>query len=127
MKRLTTIMQLVIAMTAVSVITMSARADHPHGQLTAPDVANGESLYNTTCVACHGANGKGPIPGVPDFRGDDSRLVEKELNTLLHNVDEGYQSPGSMMAMPPKGGNAGLSEQDLVDILAWMRKKFGEQ
>lgn len=102
----------------------NAFADHPHGEVATADITNGKSLYNTTCVACHGANGKGPIPGVPDLRGDDSRLIHKDLNTLLHNVEQGFQSPGSMMAMPPRGGNPGLSEQDLVDILGYMRKEF---
>ncbi len=101
-----------------------ALADHPHGKIDAPDLDKGESLYNTTCVACHGSSGKGQVPGVPDLRGSDSRLKQKSIETLLHNVDEGYQSPGSMLAMPARGGNPGLSEQDLVDILGYMRQHF---
>lgn len=103
----------------------SAMGNHSHEALQIANAEHGESLYNTTCVACHGPNGKGVIPGMPDLRGDDSRLVQKDLSTLLHNVDEGFQSPGSMMAMPPKGGNASLSEQDIVDVLKYMREKFG--
>lgn len=100
-------------------------ADHAHEKLASPNAANGESLYHSTCVACHGNDGKGTVPGAPDLRGVDSRLVQKDIDTLLHNVDEGYQSSGSMMAMPPKGGSSNLSEQDLVDILDYMRKEFG--
>jgi cytochrome c5 len=99
-------------------------ADHPHTALEPPDLGNGEALYNTTCVACHGPGGQGLIPGTPDFRKKDSGLVTKDLDTLLHNVDVGFQSPGSMLAMPPKGGNASLSEQDLVDVLHYMRDAF---
>lgn len=112
---------LVLAMLGIG----HAFADHFHdASSAAPDKAHGEKLYNTTCVACHGNNGKGSIPGVPDLRGRDSRLAQKDLETLLHNVDAGYRSPGSMLAMPPKGGNADLSQQDLVDILNYMRKEF---
>lgn len=113
------------ALVVATLGTGQAFADHFHGASSAtPDKAHGEKLYNTTCVACHGNNGKGSIPGVPDLRGQDSRLVQKDLEMLLHNVDAGYRSPGSMLAMPPKGGNAKLSEQDLVDILNYMRKEF---
>ena len=32
---------------------------------------SGEEIYAQTCVACHGADGKGALPGVPSFsRGD---------------------------------------------------------
>ncbi|MBD3646159.1 MAG: cytochrome c [Pseudomonadales bacterium] len=102
-----------------------AFADHPRGELQVANVENGETLYNTTCVACHGPKGKGVIPGVPNLHGKDSPLMEKDVNTLLHNVDNGFQSPGSMMAMPPRGGNASLSEQDIMDILKYMRREFG--
>lgn len=103
---------------------MPALADHPHGKLAPPDTAHGKALYETTCIACHGPKGKGLVPGAPNFRGKKSRLVTKDMDTLLHNVDVGFQSPGSMLAMPPKGGNASLSEQDLVDILHYMKDEF---
>lgn len=99
-------------------------ADHPMDDLKTPDAENGKALYNTTCIACHGDDGKGSIPGVPDLRGTESRLMEKDIETLLHNVLAGYQSPGSMLAMPPKGGNTELSKQDALDILHYMRKAF---
>ncbi len=30
----------------------------------AADAAAGKAIYSQTCIACHGANGKGAIPGV---------------------------------------------------------------
>ena len=104
--------------------TSHVLADHPMDDLNAPDAENGKALYNTTCIACHGDAGKGAIPGVPDLRGTESRLAKKDIGTLLHNVLAGYQSPGSMLAMPPKGGNTELSRQDAIDILHYMRKAF---
>jgi mono/diheme cytochrome c family protein len=34
----------------------------------AADAAAGKAVYSQTCIACHGANGKGTIPGVRAFR-----------------------------------------------------------
>jgi mono/diheme cytochrome c family protein len=108
---------------ALLCLCSGAWADHAIDELTA-DTARGGTLYQTTCIACHGPRGKSAIPGVPDFTAHSSRLVLKDTATLLHNVDRGFQSPGSMMAMPPKGANPSLSTQDIFDILSYMRAEF---
>lgn len=104
--------------------TAYAFANESIGDAAAADAENGKRQYNTTCVACHGEDGKGLLPGVPDFRGKDNPLTTKETATLLRNVADGYRSPGSALAMPPKGGNPRLSEQDILDILHYMRSAF---
>ena len=105
---------------AVALATASmARADHlPDG-----DSARGETLFNGPCIACHGPDGTGTIPGVPDFTKDGGPLSKPD-DVLFAHMRDGFQSGGGM-AMPPKGGNPSLTEQDLVDLLAYMRKAFG--
>jgi len=83
--------------------------------------SHGKSVYEGTCVACHGANGKGTLPGVPDLKGP----LKGSDELVLKRMREGYQSPGSPMAMPPKGGNPALTDDDLKAVLAYMRKAFG--
>lgn len=90
----------------------------------ATDSAAGESVYSQTCVACHGSNGKGAIPGVADFT-DVSGSLSKADADLIKNITEGFQSPGSFMAMPAKGGNPGLTEDDIKAVLAYLRTTFG--
>lgn len=85
---------------------------------------NGERLYSQTCAACHGADGKGMIPGAPDFT-DPKGVLSNPDALLVKRIAEGYQSPGSPMAMPPKGGNPSLSRKDIVAILTYLRQKFG--
>lgn len=29
--------------------------------------SDGKAIYNQTCISCHGADGKGTLPGAPDF------------------------------------------------------------
>lgn len=81
---------------------------------------SGKEIYEGTCIACHGANGKGTLPGVPDLRvplkADDAQVLKR--------MRDGYQSPGSPMAMPAKGGNPALADEDLKAVLAYMRKAF---
>jgi len=84
-----------------------------------PDV-DGESIYNQTCVACHGANGAGAIPGVPKL----SERLSKSDATLLGNIKNGLQSEGSPMAMPAKGGNPRLSDADIKEVLIYLRQTF---
>lgn len=85
---------------------------------------SGEAVYQRTCIACHGADGKGAIPGVPPLGGKDGRL-EKSDAVLMKNMIEGYQSPGSPLGMPPKGGDPSLTEDDFAAVLRYMREAFG--
>jgi len=83
---------------------------------------SGEQIYKQTCVACHGADGSGAIPGVPKFK----EQLSKSDEILLKNIKNGFQSDGSTMAMPPKGGNPNLSDQDMREALSYIRNNFGK-
>ena len=83
---------------------------------------SGEQIYKQTCVVCHGTDGKGAIPGVSDFK----ERLSKSDDTLLQHIIEGYQSPGSPMAMPPRGGNPNLSDQDIREVLSYIKKTYGQ-
>lgn len=85
--------------------------------------AAGKLTYESNCVACHGADGKGTLPGVPDFTDKKGRLT-KPNKELLSNIINGYQSPGSVMAMPPKGGDSALSPADASAVLDYIKKMF---
>lgn len=84
----------------------------------------GESVFQSACIACHGVDGAGALPGVPDLTSSDSRLAQPE-DVLLKLTIEGFQRPGSSMAMPPRAGNPELSDEDLRAALRYMRERFG--
>lgn len=86
---------------------------------------SGESIYQTTCVACHGVDGSGVIPGTPNFTSAKSPLASKGRDELLHNIYNGFQSEGSPMAMPARGGNPALSEQDMKNVLDYLLATYG--
>ncbi len=87
------------------------------------DAVAGANIYQQTCVACHGANGKGALPGVADFNAPDGPL-RKSDQELFQSILNGLQSPGSPLAMPAKGGNPNLSDIDIVAVIAHLRTTF---
>jgi mono/diheme cytochrome c family protein len=85
----------------------------------------GEKVYNETCIACHGANGKGAIPGAPDFTQKGGVLSRRPMTLMTEHIKNGFRAPGAMMAMPPKGGNPGLGDQDIMNVHAYLHHRFG--
>jgi cytochrome c5 len=86
---------------------------------------SGKDIYSQTCVACHGANGTGAIPGTPDFTQSGGALSKSD-DELVRNITAGFQSPGSSMAMPAKGGNPDLNAADVRAVLDYLREGFGQ-
>lgn len=81
--------------------------------------ADPKTIYQGTCVACHGARGEGTIPGVPNL-GKSGRLA-KPTAVLVESIMKGMQTPGSPMAMPPKGGTPTLTPADAEALVVYMR------
>ncbi len=84
---------------------------------------SGRAVYEATCIACHGPNGEGALPGVPDLTGPAGPLSKPDAE-LIDNMINGVQSPGSIMAMPPKGGNPALTRAEIERVLRYMREAF---
>jgi len=81
----------------------------------APVVLSGEEAYSS-CAACHGAG----VAGAPAF-GDVAAWTErvaKGIDALYANAINGYQ--GSAGYMPPKGGNAALSDESVKAAVDYM-------
>lgn len=89
----------------------------------AGDAGNGQTVYGESCVFCHGKKGKGEMPGVPDFTRKKGPLSKTDIE-LFRNIAVGFESPGSAMAMPARGGNPDLSDEDVDDVVAYLRQAF---
>lgn len=88
------------------------------------DLALGRDLYNRACVACHGTDGTGPMPGVPDFT-DRAGPLTKADAALMKAILEGVEGSTAPTPMPPKGGDPNLTEKDVGHVLGYIRAEFG--
>ncbi|MDX5376169.1 MAG: c-type cytochrome [Halomonas sp.] len=74
--------------------------------------ADGEAVYNQACMACHMTGAAGaPIRGDADAW---APRVEKGIDTLYTHAIEGFN------AMPPKGGQMGLSDEEVKAAVDFM-------
>ena len=82
---------------------------------TTEDVAvNGEAIFTATCFACHGT-GILESPKKGDKEAWNKRL---EANTDIDGlVQSAIKGKG---AMPPRGGNAGLTDEQLKAVIEYM-------
>ena len=75
----------------------------------------GRGVYDTACQACHNSG----IAGAP--RGDVAGWVDRidqGMDTLNGHAINGYQ--GADGVMPAKGGNMSLSNDDVINAVAFM-------
>lgn len=83
----------------------------------------GGAIYAQHCLACHGNDGAGMTPGVPDLSAP-ARVLAKSDRLLLRSLIDGVQKPGAPLGMPPKGGNPTLTDADMRAVLVFLRREF---
>jgi cytochrome c5 len=84
--------------------------------LSSEKSASGRTLYEANCAGCHDASvGGAPKPG--DKRVWKERLATG-METMVKKSIEGYE--GTAGVMPPKGGNASLSDEEVRNAVAYM-------
>lgn len=114
------LLQSVLMVGILSVTLQSVNAEKKKDKA---DLKAGKKNFETTCFVCHGKDGKGLLPGMPDMTGKKSPL-KQDVKVMLKRVIKGYQSPGALLAMPPKGGNPNLTEKEIRNIILYMKKNF---
>lgn len=90
------------------------------------DAAVGETVYQTTCIACHGPDAKGVENLGKSLHPSDSDFISTRTDDELveyikvgRRVDDPLNTTG--IDMPPKGGNPAMSEEDMYNVVAFMR------
>jgi len=88
------------------------------------DPEKGQQLFVGTCSACHGPEGEG-IEGLgKDMTTSDfiAGLSDAELVEFIKTGrDTSDPANTTGVAMPPKGNNPSLTDEQLMDIVAYIR------
>jgi len=79
-----------------------------------------EQIYIQSCIICHGDDGSGNMPGVPDLA-DNKKLLIEENVVILKRIKSGIQTSGNL-SMPAKGGNPDLTDKELLSVLVYIKK-----
>ena len=81
------------------------------------DLAAGEQIYQSACFACH-LSGVANAPKLDDPAAWEPRLAQGMAGLIQSSID-------GKGAMPPKGGFAHLTEDDLRNAIGFMLDKAG--
>ena len=100
----------------------SAPAEEPAAP--AGDAVAGEPLFQGTCSACHGPDAKG-MPNLGKDLTTSVFLSETSDPDFLEFIKMGrpasHPDNTTGVDMPPKGGNPALTDEDILNIIAYVR------
>jgi disulfide bond formation protein DsbB len=87
------------------------------------EASAGQEIFDTTCVACHGADAKG-LPGLGRDLTGNAFIAENSDDEMVAFLEVGrpadHPDNENGVQMPPKGGNPALSIDDLYDVVAYL-------
>ncbi len=91
-------------------------------------IANGKQVYATQCLMCHQEDGGGvlnlnpPLTKTKYVLGDKTRLIQIVLKGLSGEIEVNGDTYRNMM--PPRNT---LSDQEIADVLTYVRNSFGNK
>jgi mono/diheme cytochrome c family protein len=114
---------------SILVLNLSAQVKHPkkHGS-SGSSMARGKIVYTNICLSCHMAGGTGvphmnpPLINTTYVLGDKVKLIKIVLNGFNEDVEINGQTYSN--AMTPHND---LKDQQIADVLTYVRKSFGNK
>jgi mono/diheme cytochrome c family protein len=104
-------------------------ANNAPAALVAGDPDFGRELYAATCATCHGPDLKG-LPNQGQELRQNAFVAKHNDKELLDFLVKGRMpdAPDTTMKllMPPRGGNPTMTDQKLMDIIAYLRQVQNE-
>jgi mono/diheme cytochrome c family protein len=113
-----TALLLILALSLVACGGGALRAAEPSTARPGDPVA-GEKIYASACTACHGLKGDG-IRGLSGDMTQSELIASKTDPDLVEFLKVGGE-PDEPRLMLPKGGVPSLTDQNLADVVAYLR------
>lgn len=88
------------------------------GRAAGGDAAKGRELFVQNCARCHGPAGQGALQ-TSAFVADRSDAELIAFLQIGRPANDPFNTTG--VAMPPRGGNPALTDEQLADIVAYIR------
>ena len=99
-----------------------------HSTSSGGSIANGLLVYKKVCLSCHMKDGGGvpnmnpPLIKTTYVLGDKTQLITIVLNGLKDKIEIGDETFSNVMAP-----HADLKDQEIADVLTYVRKSFGNK
>ena len=86
--------------------------------------ADGKKVFEGLCMACHSADSAIPFSPKITHNADWTTRLKQGKATLVKHAIEGYTGPDGGV-MPPKGGNANLTDAEVEADVVYMANQSG--
>ncbi|MCP5537565.1 MAG: c-type cytochrome [Akkermansiaceae bacterium] len=126
--------KMIVAASQARSVKTSSPGKHLHGKELASFI-RGQEVFTTkaACIGCHGDDGNGltslgpPLVKSEWVTGNATRLSK----VLLHGMTGPVRVDGTVytpaLAMPGLGANAAISDQDIADVMTFVRNSWGNK
>ena len=112
----------------VLLIAVTAFAFSTQPQDIKASIQRGKKVYESTCLACHQPDGGGvprmnpPLIKTKNVLGDKAKLIR----TILMGLDEEMEINGELY-YNPMPSQPHLNDQEVADVLTYIRNSFGNK
>ena len=104
--------------------TTAPTAQPAAGTGSSGQVAHGESIFQTTCSACHGFSAQG-VPGLGASMIENTFVNGQSNESLQQFIITGrpadHPDNTTGIPMPARGGNVSLTDGDILDVVYYIR------
>jgi len=129
---------LILVTMSILLLTLSACGESPEIEPTATafevvvepteeaaTALTGAEIYGGLCIACHGPAARG-VPNLGKDLAVSEFFAESSDAELVEFIAEGraadHEDNSTGVAMPPRGGNPNLTDEDLAAIVDYVRE-----
>jgi mono/diheme cytochrome c family protein len=111
----------------ILIVSLSFTNIYEERSIEKSELFDGKETYETFCIACHQADGKGqigvnpPLVGSDWVKGDKSKFIKTVLQGLTEPIEvNGVKYNNAMPAFDY------IEDAELATLLTFVRNKFGE-